>query len=233
MVEHVAVLGMHVHDGTRSARGMEKSQKGVVTDRELVDHEHLEAGVPRGDDRGDLGQRGVRDFGEDDVEAVVDVRLALCLPFPRFERIQDRLAPPLPRVIADRGDAAARRGRRARLEVVRGRHAPDFDVQMRVHVDAAGEHEQPSRVDLLDAFRDRSRHGRDPARANAEVRDEGVARGHDCTTPHDHVVRHAISPPRLPPRRRPMIDDTLGRWQARALLVESRDKHLVRPADVR
>src|SRR5213594_4145911 len=70
----------------------------------------LEARIARTDDGGDLGDPRVGHVGQDDVESVVDVGTVLGFGRPRGDRVGKALALRLPRVVADRRDAAARGG---------------------------------------------------------------------------------------------------------------------------
>ena len=63
------------------------------------------------------------------------------------QRVVQRLAAVLDREVDDRGRAAERRRARAGLEVVGRRRAAERHVEMRVDVDAAGQHVLAGRVD--------------------------------------------------------------------------------------
>src|SRR5437016_8205835 len=132
-----------------SSWSTEEAQKRVVADAEFVNHENLEARVASRDDRWDLGEVRVADFGEDDVEAVVDVSLVAGLGLPRPDGFCDRLPAALPSVIADGGDASAGRCRGARFEIVGGVDSADIHVEMRMHVHSAGQYLEPGGVDFL------------------------------------------------------------------------------------
>ena len=146
MVEHVAVLGVHVDHHAHLPGGVQHPHQRLIADAEHVDHEDLEARIAEVDQPRDLGQRRVAGVGDDDVEAVVDVGAFRGLGPPRVGGGGERLPRRLLGVIADGGDAAARR--RPRLEVVGRPHAAHLDVEVGVDVDAARQHQQAGRVDL-------------------------------------------------------------------------------------
>ena len=97
-------------------------------------------------------------LGERHVQAVVDAR-GLGEPAPRGERVERVLAAVRGDVVDDRRRAADRRRARARREVVAHVHRADGQVQVRVHVDAAGHDETPGAVDDLLAVERRERVG--------------------------------------------------------------------------
>jgi hypothetical protein len=150
VVEHVAVLGVHVDHHPDLPGRVQHAHDPLVADPELVDHEHLEARVAEVDQPRDLGQRLIARVAHDDVEAVVDVRAPRRPGLPTFDRHGQRLPALLPGVVADGGDAAAGGGRGARLEVV---HAPEpahVRVEVGVHVDAARQPQERGGVDLAE-----------------------------------------------------------------------------------
>src|SRR5439155_9030334 len=102
-----------------------------VPDTELADREDLETRIARADDSGDFGDPLVGHVGQNDVESVVHVGAAARLDRPRGDRVGKALALPLPRVVADGRDAAARGRRGAGLEIVRGSRAAEVEIEMR------------------------------------------------------------------------------------------------------
>ena len=193
VVEHVAVLGVHVDDGSRVLGRAEQPEEGRVTDAELVDHEHLEAGIPGVDKPRDLRQPSVAGVRDDDVKAVIDVGPAGRPGLPRFHRRDQRLPARLPGVIADGGDPAAHRRRRAGLEVVGRPNASDLGVEMRVDIDPAGKDQEALGRDLLQCRGQRRGDRHHLASSHADVRGEAVRRRDHRAAPHDQVVVHRAS----------------------------------------
>ena len=183
-IEHLAVLAVDVHQRARGAGRAQHAQEGLVAEPELADREDLDARKSVPHQRRDLLQHGVARLGEDHVEAVVDVRPPLRLGLPRLDRLRQAVAPLLPGVVADRGHAAAGRRRRPRLEIVRGPHAAQIEIEVRVDVDAARHDHQPPRVDLL------------PVRGQALV-DRRDAPAADTESAATASVAVATSPPRI------------------------------------
>jgi hypothetical protein len=77
------------------------------------------------------------------VEAEVDDGVPLGAPHPVVQRVAHRAAAVLDREVHDARRAAERRRDRPRLEVVGGRRAAERHVEVRVDVDAAGDHVLP------------------------------------------------------------------------------------------
>ena len=81
------------------------------------------------------------------MQPVVDARLTVALGQPGFERLPHGVTHGLQGEVDDRGGAADRRGDGAGAVIV-GRHrAAEGHIQMSVHVDAAGHHQQACGVD--------------------------------------------------------------------------------------
>ncbi len=120
----------------------------VVVDLQQLGVRHVE--LERRDARLDaVGDHPLgHPLGERHVQAVVDAR-GLGEPAPRRERGERVLAAVRGDVVDDRRRAADGRGARARREVVAHVHRADGQVEVRVHVDAAGHDETPGAVDDL------------------------------------------------------------------------------------
>ena len=190
VVDHVTILGVDVHQGAGGPGRTEEAQKRVVADAEFVNHENLEARVASRDDRWDLGEVRVADFGEDDVEAVVDVSLVAGLGLPRPDGFCDRLPAALPSVIADGSDASAGRCRGARFEIVGGVDSADIHVEMRMHVHSAGQYLEPGGVDFLARAWERLADLDDAASSDSDVCHEAVGGRDDGAAANDQVVAH-------------------------------------------
>ena len=92
------------------------------------------------DERIHLAFHLIGQLRDDHVETVIDDRLALRLLHPRFPRVVQGLAAVLDREIDDRCRAPEGRGPGASLEIVGGRRAAKRHVEVRVDVDAPGQH---------------------------------------------------------------------------------------------
>ncbi len=150
-VDDVAVLGVHADRAAVLARPQQRLEDAPIVEHEdaAIRHEQLERCNALADQRVHLAFHLIVHVRHDHVEAIVDDGLAFGLLRPRFPRVMQRLTLVLDREIDDGRGPAERRGGRARLEIVGGRRAAERHVEMRVHVDAAGQDVLAVRVDRL------------------------------------------------------------------------------------
>jgi len=153
--EHVdgdAVLGVH-HDHRAVLRGGLHGAKNlsvIAVEDARVGHEQLETGDALVvDEIRHVFQRLLVDAADDLVERVVDRAVAAGFAVPFGQAQLHVLVVSLQRHVDDGGHAAPRRGDGASLERVDGRGAAEGQLHVRVHVDAAGHHILPLRVDHL------------------------------------------------------------------------------------
>ena len=147
-VDRAAVLRVHHDQRARLPRLAHRAE-----DRRVVEHEHAGVGheeLERRDALPDqlvhLLQDLVVHLADDHVEAVVGDGV-LRLREPAIETLSQPLAVVLQREVDDRRGAAERGRAGPRLEVVRAEAAAERQLHVRVHVDAAGHHVAPGRVD--------------------------------------------------------------------------------------
>ena len=148
-----AILGMdaHQHAGRR-ARGEGPGQRGVVDHQSVrIGHVQLHAAHALTQQPPKHLLRPIVLLGngrERDVERIVDHRPMTGLGVPLGERLLRGL-PSCPGEVDHARRSAARGGHGPGLEVVRGPHAADRKVEVRVDVDPAGDHQRPGGVDDL------------------------------------------------------------------------------------
>ena len=118
----------------------------VFVELDELGHEDLEAGVAVGDGVPHFGQRVLAGLEDGRVKTVVDHGLLAPL-VPADEAVLERLTGFGDGIVADRRDAAAGRLDRGRVEVVGGRVPHPLELDMGVHVDAAGEQDLAAAID--------------------------------------------------------------------------------------
>ena len=183
-------------------RGQHVENLHVLQLQPLVGHVDLEAGVAVLDQgRQLLAQHLGRRVGQDQVEAVVQNRLALGPAVIPLDRLAQALALHLAGEGDDRRGAAAGRGDRGRFEVVGELGAAErrlADVAMTL--DAARQDEATGCIDHVVGGRDGDvvGQGGDPAILHRDVGDEGVGSGrHPSVLDDEIVVRHGHAPVRF------------------------------------
>ena len=179
--------------------------------RGVVQHEHAGIGHEQFERRDAFADQSahflelrVAKFRDDAVKGVVGHGLAVGFFHPGVERVAQGLALVLNREIDQRGRAAEGRGARAGLEIVGAGGAAERHIQMRVHVDPAGNDDAAlgvenfrgvvdgeilaDRDDLAagdaDVGRVRIRCGDDRAVANDGVESHGSPSGADRSNVH-------------------------------------------------
>ncbi len=131
--DHAAVLGGLQH-------GVEN--RGVVQHEDAgIGHEKFEGRNAFAHQRAHFLELRVAQLRDDAVEGVIGHGFAFGFFHPGVEGVAQRLAFVLNGEIDQRGGAAEGRGARAGLEIVGAGGAAEGHVQMRVHVDAAGDDE--------------------------------------------------------------------------------------------
>ena len=185
-VNHRPVLRVHAHQ--RAQLGCPLHQ---LEDRRVVHHQHigirhedLEAGDSFGDHRVHIVQpRIVRaQVCDRHMQGVVDAGLALGLGAPCLEGLGHRMAHGLQDEVDHRCCPANGGSARSPLVIVRAHRSAEGHVQMRVHIDAAGQHQHSRRINY---------------RVSRRVDLQRNPRNRLAPTVH----RPAMLPPHLPPCR--------------------------------
>ena len=136
------------------ARFLQGAEQARIVDLQaaFVGHQRLDAAYAFVEQRRNLVDNGVVPFHQIGVVGVIDHGLVGSLTVPRLNALAQRLALVGDRKIDVSGRAAEGRGLMAGVEIVgRFRHA-DRQLQMRVHVNATGQHIAIGRIDHLRAF---------------------------------------------------------------------------------
>ena len=145
-LDEQAILGVHGDDDAELRGGAVQPEVLLgLLDETRTHHEHLETGVARAHELRQLSDRPRR-IVHDDVEGVVGAR-SLGVALPSLDRAEGRAAL---RHVDHREhgrDAAGERGRGAVLPVV-DRPPRRRRCEMRMQVDASGQHQETGRVDL-------------------------------------------------------------------------------------
>jgi len=153
--EHVdgdSVLCVHHDHRAVLCRRLHRAQNLTVIAIEdaRIRHEQLKArDAFMVDEVGHVFQRLVVDAADDLVERVVNSAVAARLAMPFGQAELHVLVVSLQRHVDDRRDTAPCGGNRAGFEGVNGSGATERQLHVRVHVDAAGHHILPLRVDHL------------------------------------------------------------------------------------
>jgi len=140
-VDDAAVLGVHADRPAVLPCPQQRPEDARVVQHEDagIRHEQLERGHTLAHERVHLQFHLIGELRDDHVEAVVDGRLSVRLLHPRVPCVVQRLTLVLNREVDHGRCAAMRSGDGARLEVIRRRRPAKRHVEMRVHIDAAGE----------------------------------------------------------------------------------------------
>ena len=160
----------------------------------VIGHEHLERRVARAHQRRQLlAQHRRRRIGDDEVEAVVDVALALRLLVIVLDALAQRLAARLKGERQHGGVAAGRGAAGAALEAI-GHHDPRPHrlVEMDVAVDAAGEDQETRSVDLGRGARQAAGQSGDAAVLDADVAFADIRGGDDGSSANDEIKFHCL-----------------------------------------
>ncbi len=112
------------------------------------------------------------------------------------------------------------------LSIVCGAHPGEIEVQVGVHVDAAGHDHEAPRVDLTPVGRQACGHGGDPPAGDAEIGHDGVGGGPDEAAANHEVVHEFEGGLDGPPRGSPQdsvapAKPALGRWFAGTRLMDT------------
>ena len=170
----------------------------VAQHQGLVGHVDLDRGVTLLDQRRHfLAEHLGRGIGDDQVDGVVDDRLADGLPAIRFDGGAQRFALDLPREGNQGRRPAAGRGNRGRVEVRAGPCARLRGVLLDVNVgvDPAGQDVLTGRVDGSRSIAQPVAQCGDLAVPDAHVANPGVGGRHHRATPdHEIEFRHARPP---------------------------------------
>jgi hypothetical protein len=183
-VDDRPVLGVHADEPAVVAGPAQGAEDARIVDVEdaRVGGEELEAGhafplhqVVH------VAQRLLVHLAHDHVEAVIDDRLALGLLMPLRQALLERPALGLDGEVHQAGRAAEGRRHGARLEVIGAGRSAEGHVEVRVHIDTAGDDVLAARIDSLVYLRvDLAQVGADGADLfvlDQEVGLEGIGRG--------------------------------------------------------
>ena len=140
---------MDVDDHPMLGSGPEDAEDLLVGESEVLDGgEELQAGKPLVGKRADLVQHARRlNVGDNDVNAVVDMRFALRLGELGIDGVAQAFPTSLKGKVHETRDPAGGRGTAPALVVVRGRSFAHVGGEMRVNVNRAREHEQAAGID--------------------------------------------------------------------------------------
>ena len=201
-VDHAPVLRVHADERAvlrRLGKGLE--DRGIIHHEDVrVGHEKLEAGNPFTHQVIHVLEAGFPEVRDDHVEAVIDARPAFRLFPPGVQGLPHPRAPGLDGEIDDGRGAAERRGPCPGLEVIRGGGAAEGHVQVRVGVNAAGDHVEAGSLD--DLVRGLCGNPRadflDALSVDQDVRAHGVFRGDDRPISNQRCC-HTFFPPYASP----------------------------------
>ena len=142
-VDRAAVFRVHADQRAILRRVLQSFEDAAVVEHEHagIRHEQLEAGHAFVDQIVHLGKLSAGNVGDDAVEGVVADGLARGLAHPGVEGLAQLLAFVLNGEVDQRGRSAEGGGARAGFEIVGAGGAAEGHVEMRMHVDAAGEDE--------------------------------------------------------------------------------------------
>lgn len=186
--DHPAVLGGLQH-GLENRRVVQHEHAGIG-------HENCERRNAFADQRAHFFQLRIAQVRDDAVECVVGHGLALGFFHPGVEGVAQRLAFVLNGEIDQRGRTA--KGRRARpgLEIVRAGRAAERHVQVRVHVDAAGDDDAARGVNEFCGVLNGETlgDGGNLSARDADVRRVCIRSGDDRAAANDCVETHCFPP---------------------------------------
>jgi hypothetical protein len=188
--DHVVILGVDHDHGALAPRGREHGEHlGIVELEGVVGHINLERGVAVANQRRQfLAQHLLGRIGDDQMDRVVDHRLALGAGPVGLDHLAQRLALVLGGEGDQRGGAAAGRRDRAGAESIRGLDPLGAGLgDVAVGVDAAGQHQLAARVDGLVAARQRLAERHHPAVLHAEVAAASARGGDHAAAPDDEI----------------------------------------------
>ena len=194
----VVAFGVNHDERALFARDREHLEQLPVGQHHIVvGHEHLERGIARThQSRQLLAQHRRSGIGDDEVEAVIDVALALRLLVIGLDARAQRLAARLKGEGEHGGVAARCRAARAGLEPV-GHHDPRALrlVEMDVAVDPAGQDQKAGSVDLGGRARQIVGERDNAALLDADVAFADVGGGDDGPAANDDIKLHVSLPP--------------------------------------
>ena len=189
--DDTVVLGMGTQHGAGLARRDQNIEQGFVVDLQpVVGHEDLDRAMPLLHQRRNvMGQRFHRRIGDDHMEGVIDHRALLGERVIVAHHPRQMHADMLGRKADDRGRAAeSRRGGRAFKGVgvhdTRRRQLLDMGVA----VDAAGQHQLVTCIDLAAAGRQITADGGDGFTGNADIGLENVGCGRHAAAADHEVI---------------------------------------------
>ncbi len=148
-VDGRAVLGVNADEAADLRGPSQHAEDPVVVQHQAagVGHEELERGHPLGHERRHFGFDVGAEVRNADVEPEVDDGLPGGARHPLVERLAERSALGLRRVVDDGRRPAARGGHRAGGEVVSGADVAERHIEVRVNIDAARQQQAARRVD--------------------------------------------------------------------------------------
>src|SRR6266581_263661 len=196
-VDNAAVFRVHADEAIVLcclAHGLE--DRGVIEHEDArVSHEELEAGDAFADELAHFLELRGAEIGNDAVESVVGDGLVVGFFHPGIESLAERLTFVLDGEVNQRGGAAKGGGDGAGLEIVGAGGAAEGHVEVRVDVNATGDHEAASGVeDTAGIFGWKlGGDGGDFVAGDANVGEERVRCGHDCAVADYRVKTHLRS----------------------------------------
>ena len=140
-VNHLPIFAMHAHQCANLFCMAQHAKNCRVVNHHpaWIGSKHLKTRDACVNNAFHVAQRPVGKFGECQMETVINNGLAFGLVMPGVKPLRHRLAMRVGGIINNRGRAAAGRRHRAGREIVAGTDVAERHVEMRMHVNAAGQ----------------------------------------------------------------------------------------------
>ena len=193
-VDRASIFRVHAHHAAILRRSLQSLEDAAIVEHENsgISHEQLEAGHAFVNQIVHLRELSAGNVGHNAVKCIIADGFVGGLTHPCVESLAQGLTFVLNGEVDERGRATEGSGSRPRFEIVRAGRASKWHVEMRMYVNASGQHEFSRRIQHMrgilrwQIFAD----GSDLSIGNGNVCQIRISCGHDGTISNDRVEAH-------------------------------------------